>query len=234
MIVVKLGDITELINGYAFDSNLFNTRGVGLPIIRIRDVVRGKTDTYYSGDYPEGYEVKRGDLLIGMDGEFNIAPWQDGLALLNQRVCKIIGKQGVADNTFLRYGLIPILKQIEADTPFVTVKHLSSRKLQSVEIELPPIEEQRRIAEILARADRLRQMRRYALQLSNGYLQSVFLQLFGDLTLNPQNWNIENLGKMADIPTGVQKGRKLQGKKTVTVPTFALPMFRQVFLIYQK
>ncbi len=57
---------------------------------------------------------------------------------------------------------------------------LNTRKLHEIPIPLPALPEQKRIAGILARADRLRQLRRYALQLSDNFLQSVFLQMFGD------------------------------------------------------
>ena len=81
---------------------------------------------------------------------------------------------------------------------------LAPSDLAKHEIPLPPIEEQRRIAGILARADRLWQLRRYALQLSEGYLQSVFLQMFGDPVTNPMGWEIRPLGKLlTTIDSGV-------------------------------
>jgi type I restriction enzyme, S subunit len=60
-------------------------------------------------------------------------------------------------------------------------------------IPLPPLAEQKRIADLLARADSLRRLRRYARQLSDTYLQSVFVELFGDPTRNPKGWNIATL-----------------------------------------
>lgn len=63
-------------------------------------------------------------------------------------------------------------------------------------IPFPSLAEQQRIAGILARADRLRQLRRTALQLSEGYLQSVFLQMFGDPVTNPMGWEIRPLGQL--------------------------------------
>lgn len=73
---------------------------------------------------------------------------------------------------------------------------LSPRDLAKHEIPLPPLEEQRRIAGILARADRLRQLRRYALQLSEGYLQSVFLQMFGD-PVTRESWPLVKVESLA-------------------------------------
>jgi type I restriction enzyme S subunit len=194
----KIGDVTELVNGFAFDSKHFNQEGVGMPVVRIRDVVRGRTDTFYSGNYSKHFVVNTGDLLIGMDGEFNIAPWRSRPALLNQRVCKIRAIPELADNTYLRYRLTSVLKKLEDDTPYVTVKHLSSKRLQESGIELPPLPEQKRIAAILDKADRLRRLRRYALNLSDTFLPAVFLQMFGDPVTNPMGWPVKKLGDLVD------------------------------------
>jgi len=55
---------------------------------------------------------------------------------------------------------------------------ISTSKINNVKILIPPLAEQRRIAGLLARADRLRRLRRYARQLSDTYLQSVFVEMF--------------------------------------------------------
>ena len=187
---VHIGEIVEILNGYAFDSKLFNSEGRGLPIARIRDVVRGRSETYTTEDCPSNYVIDNGDLLVGMDGEFNIAFWRGGKAVLNQRVCRVTGKPGIADNTFLKYRLAVLLKRIENNTPFVTVKHLSSEKLKIETIELPPLPEQQRIATILSQADRLRRLRRTARELSDTYLESMFVHLFGDPGIDRKEWDV--------------------------------------------
>ena len=85
---VALGDLVGILSGFAFKSERFADAG-GLPIVRIRDVKRGYSETFYSGEYDDCYVVNNGDLLIGMDGEFNRERWKGGKALLNQRVCKL-------------------------------------------------------------------------------------------------------------------------------------------------
>lgn len=45
-------------------------------MIRIRDVVRGYTETYTTEDCPDDYIINEGDYLVGMDGEFNISAWK--------------------------------------------------------------------------------------------------------------------------------------------------------------
>jgi type I restriction enzyme S subunit len=196
---------------------LFTTQRKGLPVVRIRDVVRGRTETYYTGEYPDS-AVIRGDLLIGMDGEFNVARWQGGTALLNQRVCKIEARAGVSDIAYLRHALAIILKRVEHRTPFATVKHLSSEELKEETVLLPDLLEQQRIAEQLGRADRLRRTRRYALELTGTLLPAAFLEFFGCLHENEQKWPFKQLEENADIASGVAKGQKYGDSRTVEVP----------------
>lgn len=195
MRTVSINEVAEIVNGYAFDSNLFNTVGEGLPIARIRDIKPGFSETHYSGNFDTQYIIHNGALLIGMDGEFNIGFWKGGKALINQRVCRIIVKKEIVDEMYLNYRLGILLKEIEDNTPFVTVKHLSSEKLKHNEICLPPLHEQRRIAAILAKADRLRQLRRTARQLGDTFLQSVFVEMFYHKAEN--SWPILRIADLA-------------------------------------
>ena len=150
----KLIDICDIQYGYAFDSVNFTNDKSYLPLVRIRDVKRGYSETFYKGEYPEEYVVHKDDLLVGMDGEFNIARWRDRDALLNQRVCKISAKQ---DNNgeYIRFALMRILKKIEDKTAFVTVKHLSAKELNKVAWEIPGIENQNEIANTLDILERI-------------------------------------------------------------------------------
>lgn len=200
---VKLGDVCEILSGFAFDSNCFNDKE-GLPIVRIRDVTRGFSTTFYEGDFPERFLLSRGDILIGMDGEFNRAKWGEQKALLNQRVCKI-DACGQLDRDYMFHFLPAALKEIEAVTPFVTVKHLSVKGIQNIEIPLPPIAEQKRLATILDRADELRRARRQSLRVLDELAQSLFLELFGDPATNPKGWEVVRLGEAARINPRLSK-----------------------------
>jgi type I restriction enzyme S subunit len=71
------------------------------------------------------------------------------------------------------------------------------------EIPLLPLDEQKRIAAILSKADRLRRLRRYARELSDGYLGSIFLEMFGDPVTNPRGWKRAAIG---DVVASSQYG----------------------------
>ena len=204
MRTVTLGDYIEILSGFAFKSSLFNSEARGLPLVRIRDVVPGYSETYSDEDFDEKYLLEDGDLLIGMDGEFNCARWKGGKALLNQRVCRVIASSKNLDDQYLFYFLPRPLKQIEAKSNFVTVKHLSVKQIQAIKIPLPPLEEQRRISAILDKADGVRRKRKEAIRLTEELLKSTFLEMFGDPVTNPKGWEVIDLGKISQIQGGLQ------------------------------
>ena len=145
----KLGDVLKIQNGYAFNSKLF-TIDEGTPLIRIRDIKEGiGTKTNFNGPYDNKYEVNSGDFLIGMDGEFGCYQWKGDISLLNQRVCRLQGFSDRLYSRFLFYGINKYLKAIEDKTAFTTVKHISSKQIENIEIPLPPLPEQQRIVAIL-------------------------------------------------------------------------------------
>ncbi|MET3174850.1 UNVERIFIED_ORG: type I restriction enzyme S subunit [Arthrobacter sp. UYCu721] len=169
----RLGDYVEILSGFAFDSSRFAADGE-MPLIRIRDVVRGRTDTYYSGPFDDRFVVREGDLLVGMDGDFNREAWSSEPALLNQRVCRISPLVAHLDRRYLYHFLPQALMEIWHATPFATVKHLSVKTIREIALPLPPLSEQRRIAAILDKVDELRAKRLQALANSDALIQSLF------------------------------------------------------------
>jgi type I restriction enzyme S subunit len=141
---VPLAEVATILNGAPFDSALFSTTE-GVPLIRIRDVITGQTNTFYTGTYEDAYLVQQGELLVGMDGDFNSGFWGPKTALLNQRVCKISPTESFYDKRLLALTLPGYLAAINANTPSVTVKHLSSKTIGAIGLPLPPRAEQTRI-----------------------------------------------------------------------------------------
>ncbi len=131
---IPMDSVANITNGFAFKSAEFNNRKEGVPLIRIRDVLKGNTSTYYSGQIPEGYWVYPEDLIVGMDGDFNTTIWRSEPALLNQRVCKIEVQEDKYNKRFFYHALPGYLSAINANTSSVTVKHLSSRTLQDLSL----------------------------------------------------------------------------------------------------
>ncbi len=183
---VLLTDVCNFQYGYAFDSRKFSNEGK-VPLVRIRDVVRGYSETYTDEDFDDNYLVHDGDMLIGMDGEFNIAYWHGGDAALNQRVCKLVPSDKV-DSAYIFYRMVSVLKQIESKTPFVTVKHLSAKELNAVYIDLPNISEQEMQGKKLRYIDGLIAKNDSKLKIMDILVKSRFIEMFGDLETNPKGW----------------------------------------------
>ena len=141
---IPLGAVATILNGFPWKSEHFG-KSTGVPLIRIRDVTTGATETLYEGPITDGYWVEPGDLLVGMDGDFNVRRWQTERGLLNQRVCKVTADPDRYSTTFLEYVLPSYLQLVNHMTSSVTVKHLSSRTLADLPLPLPPAAEQRRI-----------------------------------------------------------------------------------------
>ena len=135
--------------GYPFASSMFTDDSSYIPIIRIRDVKPGKASTYYMGNYSKEYIVKRGDILVGMDGEFNLEKWNDIDSLLNQRVARITEMPSKSIKGYLYHILGPIFKKIEREISGGSVKHLSVKIINSISIPLPHIKVQEEIVKIL-------------------------------------------------------------------------------------
>ena len=186
--MAKLTDICDVQYGYAFDSAYFTGDSSYPPLVRIRDVKRGFSETYYSGEYLEEYILHSGDLLVGMDGEFNIARWKSKDALLNQRVCKLTAKQGTNEE-YLRFAMVKELKAIEDKTAFVTVKHLSAKELNKLELDMPSIEEQNCRADSLAKLEKVISLREEELKQLDDLIKARFVEMFGDPETNTFDWD---------------------------------------------
>jgi type I restriction enzyme S subunit len=137
----------KILSGYPFKSELFDSEN-GFPLLRIRDITSGSIETYYNGDFDEKYIIKRGDVVIGMDGDFNIREWDNDDILLNQRCCKVQEYDGILLK-FIYYTLPFDLKIINDLTYYTTVKHLSVDDLYNIKCVLPPIKEQLQIVQFL-------------------------------------------------------------------------------------
>ena len=188
----RLADICDIQYGYAFDSKCFTEDSSYPQLVRIRDVKRGYSETYYSGNYPDEYILSEGDLLIGMDGEFNIARWKCSGALLNQRVCKLTTKVGTNEE-YLRFAMLKSLKEIEQRTAFVTVKHLSAKELNKLELDVPELTKQDKIADTLSQLERVIEARKEELEELDELIKARFVEMFGDSVSNEKGWKVDTV-----------------------------------------
>lgn len=214
--MVPLGELCEVQSGAPFKSDLFNTEE-GFPLIRIRDIKPNKTETKYTGEYEKEYVVENGDLLIGMDGEFNTTLWAGGPALLNQRVCRLHSFTRVKKE-YVYLLIQKKLKEIEDATYAVTVKHLSVKQIKAIEIPLPPLAEQEAL---VAEVEGYQRVIDGARQVLAHYKPRI--------TIDPQ-WDMVELGEVCDFTRGPFGGSL---KKEIFVPS-GYAVYEQGHAIYDQ
>lgn len=204
-----LGGHISMLTGAPFKSELFSS-SEGVPLIRIRDLLRGFSETGYVGEYDERYIVNTGDVLVGMDGEFHVVRWKGSRALLNQRVLKISHRPGISDLGFLFFLVAAAIGKIQDGISATTVKHLSTKDLQNLMAALPPLPEQQRIAAILStvddKLDVIARQIEATQTLKQGLMQTLFSRGVG--TQDAADWPTVPLHEVAEVRTGVAKGKK--------------------------
>lgn len=236
--VARLCDHAEVVNGYPFDSDLFHTTQ-GMPLVRIRDISEQTTEVRFAGEPVAEAVIRRGDILVGMDGDFNVARWRGDDALLNQRVC-CVRPRITLNASFISYLLPLPLKIINDLTYSTTVKHLSSLEVLKIRFPLPSSDEQRAIAAFLdqetTRLDALVAAKERWLELlaekrraiitravtrglnPTAPLRDSGLSWLGQI---PAHWELKKLKFTAEISYGV--GDELDRSLTSGVPLISLP-----------
>ncbi|TSA80585.1 restriction endonuclease subunit S [Deinococcus detaillensis] len=213
---VRLGDIADSQAGFSFKSNKFNESGGGLPLIRIRDVGQPFTGTFYDGEYKEDFIVTEGEYLISMDGEFRVATWKYGKALLNQRVSRLSFYSDNVEQSLVARILQVRLTAVQGTKSYTTVDHLSGGQILAALIPLPPLPEQRRIVarieQLMARCDELEALRNAQQQKRLDVHTAALSDLLGADTPEAfaQAWQFvaQHFGDLYSAPQNVAELRK--------------------------
>ena len=135
--VEKLFDVVNVTYGYAFASELFCEDKTLKPVVRIRDILDNRTNTYTSEVCADKYIIKEHEILVGMDGIFHMCMWNGNKAYQNQRVVKLTSKTDEVSNYFLFLSVQPQVKFWEQTIAGTTVAHLGDKHLKRMTILLP-------------------------------------------------------------------------------------------------
>ena len=109
-------------------------------------------------------------------------------------------------------------QRVSALAAGVNINNLRNEHLDEIQIPVPPLAGQRRIAEILDKADALRAKCRAALAQLDTLTQSIFLEMFGDPATNPKGWPIGALGSLGRVTTGSTPPSAKDGMFDGTIP----------------
>ena len=189
---VRLGDICNILNGYAFKSSEYKESGIR--VIRITNVQSGyiedKDPKYYSFEKKteiEKYMLKDNDILISLTGNVG----RVGLlkkemlpAVLNQRVACIRIKENKnisIDYIFNILNTKKFQKQCEINSKGITQKNLSTEWLKEYLIDIPTYREQVKISNNLHEVQEIINLRKKQIEELDEIIKSQFVEIFGDL-----------------------------------------------------
>uniref|UniRef100_A0A831UCC0 Restriction endonuclease subunit S n=1 Tax=Geobacter metallireducens TaxID=28232 RepID=A0A831UCC0_GEOME len=209
-----LGDLFEIARGGSprpIDAFITDEPG-GINWIMISDASEGSK--YITGTKKrirkEGISRSRmvhpGDFLLTNSMSFG-KPYimqtsgciHDGWLVLKQRRDNVD-----ADFFYHLLGSRAIYSEFERRAAGATVKNLNIDLVRGVQVILPPLSEQRRIAEVLDKVEDLRSKRRTALTQCDTLNQSIFLEMFGDPVTNPKKWTTAKFGNVCErITVGI-------------------------------
>ena len=203
--LIKLGEAATYINGYAFKPD---DRGkVGLPIIRIQDLTGNFYDLgFYDGDYPEKIEINDGDVLISWSASLGVYIWNNGKALLNQHIFKVVFDKVNIDKNYFVYAVRYKLDEMGRKTHGATMKHIVKRDFDATEIPYPSKHEQIEIANNLKRIENIIELRSNELQLLDELIKARFVEMFGDPKINPRQYPVSELSEYIEFLTSGSRG----------------------------
>ncbi|EOV0102928.1 restriction endonuclease subunit S [Vibrio vulnificus] len=134
------------------------------------------------------------------------------LAINQDLKALIVNDEESLNKDYLSRFLESKAKYIESEGKGATVKGITLDFLKGLDVPLPPLEEQKRIAAILDKADAIRQKRKQAIDFADEFLRSVFLDMFGEPMTNPKGFPV---GTIRDIVSTVNYGTSAKASETV-------------------
>ncbi len=239
LVCKELGELVDFKGGGTPSRNIEEYWGNLIPWATVKDLNEGITLTNTqefitelglknsaSNLIPKGSIIIPTRMALGkvVISEIDVAINQDLKAVL-------VKNNELLDTKYLLWFLASNKENIASMGKGATVKGITLDQLRAIKVPLPPLAEQRRIVDILDQADELRQKRQQAIKKLDQLLQATFIEMFGDPILNTKNWpSDKKLGDIADIVSGITKGRKITGKSLREIPYLAVSNVQDKYL----
>ncbi len=209
---IKIGDVCDILNGYAFKSE--NYTDSGIRVIRIANVQKGYIEDTTPAFYPldskelEKYMLEEGDLLMSLTGNVGrVALLEKEMlpAALNQRVACLRLKSDQISKGYLFHILNSDFfeQQCIQSSKGVAQKNMSTEWLKDYEIPLFSLEQQKAIEDILDKVRMVIENRKKEIRKLDELIKARFVELFGDARENPNGYTtvpfIDIVEYMGDI-----------------------------------
>ena len=208
----KLGEVCDILNGYAFKSNKYVDKGIR--VIRIANVQKGVIVDDQPAFYPlstqseiDKYILNEGDILMSLTGNVGrVGILQKEMlpAALNQRVaCLRMIDNSLYSKFFFHYLNSDLFEQkCIASARGIAQLNMSTEWLKEQFIPIPPLSIQRSIVAELDLLHSVISKKKEQLRELDNLAQSLFYQMFGDPITNPMGWEIKKLGEVAETTSG--------------------------------
>ena len=155
--------------------------------------------------------VPKGTVLFSSRATIGKVAVADMPLTTNQGFANFVPRSEISSR-FLAYTLWHRREDIARLSGSTTFKEVSRSTLRKYEVPVPPLAQQERIVKLLDEADTLRKLRSQADRRTAEFILALFDQMFGSTK------QIRPLNELADVVSGVAKGRKFNGEQPMTVP----------------
>jgi type I restriction enzyme S subunit len=222
-----LGSVAEFINGAAFTPADWGEDGK--PIVRIQNLTDPtKPFNRTKREVAEKLHVHPGDLLVSWSASLGVFEWRaPEVAVLNQHIFRVLPDRTRVDKRYLRYGLERALLDMKRHLHGATMQHVNRGEFLATKLYFPSLPQQRRIAEILDKADALQARRRVALAQLDTLTRSIFIEMFGDPATNPKGWRHERLTSACQLYSGGTPSKADPENWRGSLPWFSPKDFKQ-------
>jgi type I restriction enzyme, S subunit len=214
--IVSLGEIAEVIAGQSPESKYYNKVGEGIPFFQ------GKAD--FTDLFPQirYYCTKPTKIAKPLDILLSVRAPVGPTNICDTEACIGRGLASIRVGNKIHYKyLFFFLKAIEKRLSEMgngsTFSAITTGDVKSIQIPLPPLPIQKRIADILDKADALRKKDRELLKKYDELAQAIFIDMFGDPVKNEKGWEVKKLGECTSkigsgsTPTGGKSAYKNEG-----------------------
>ncbi|MBF0235751.1 MAG: restriction endonuclease subunit S, partial [Desulfamplus sp.] len=169
----------------------------GTPVMRIQNLNGGEKWYYSSLVLPADKYCDTGDLLYAWSGSFGPYIWRGSKCIYHYHIWKVEPKENI-DQQYLFYALDFITHRVKDSGHGIALLHVTKTGMENFPIPLPPLETQKRIVELLDRAQGLIDKRKEQIALMDNLIQSLFYDMFGDPVINPKGWETLKLSKACE------------------------------------
>jgi type I restriction enzyme S subunit len=215
--VTTLGDYCDVTMGQAPTGDTYNTEENGLPLLAGASDLGDVTPAPSRWTSAPTQVCEKGDIILCIRATIGDRNWADRRYCLGRGVAGLRAKPNKLEPRYLWHWIAASTPTLMHAARGATFLQVNRRDIENLPCSPPrSLAEQRRIADILDKADAIRRKRKEAIALTEQLLRSAFLEMFGDPVTNPKGWPVKPLSEVVREGTIVtygivQAGPEVQG-----------------------